>query len=373
MKLTNLILSNDESTLVRILILTGIAWLPLLLLSFFEGTLFATDITIPFIKDITPYVRCLIVIPFLVMADNIIEPMMARVLKYLKTSGLVSDAEEEYFNDIVANMAYMMNSKWILSVLLLLTITSSYLMQSDYVAMWTDREVTSWMLHQKDGVVEETLAGNWLLFVSLPLVSFLLYRWVWRFLVWSLFLYRISRVKLQLCASHTDLAGGLGAIGASHSLFGIVFFILATLLASELAANMLYEEQVMINAKQVVIAFIFISIIVLLIPLLFFSRRLVDLKHDALVEYSTLQNKISRDFHKQWIKDEDDGLVDSMQPSAMADYSAVFENVSNMRILPVAPRMIILQAVSLLLPFLPLALIETSVWDIVQKIGGVLI
>jgi hypothetical protein len=28
---------------------------------------------------------------------------------------------------------------------------------------------------------------------------------------------------------------------------------------------------------------------------------------------------------------------------------------------------------TLLVPFLPLALIETSVWDIVQKIGGVLI
>ena len=145
----------------------------------------------------------------------------------------------------------MMNRRWILSVLLLLTIASSYLMQSDYVAMWTDREVTSWMLHQKDGVVDETLAGKWLLFVSLPLVSFLLYRWVWRFLAWSIFLYRISRMKLQLCASHTDLAGGLGVIGAGHSLFGIVFFILVTLLASDLAANMLYEDEAMINVKQV--------------------------------------------------------------------------------------------------------------------------
>ena len=82
MKLTNLILSNDESTLLRILVLTGITWLPLLLLSFFEGTLFATDITIPFIKDIAPYVRGLIAISLLVMADNIIEPRLARVLNY---------------------------------------------------------------------------------------------------------------------------------------------------------------------------------------------------------------------------------------------------------------------------------------------------
>jgi hypothetical protein len=372
LKLTDLILSNNENTGVRILKLTGIAWMPLLLLTFFEGTLFAADITIPFIKDTAPYVRCLIVISLLVLADNIIEPMMARVLKYMKTSGLIADSEKENFNSIVDRMANSMNSKWILSVLMLLAILFSFLMQSDYIDMWTEREVTSWMLYQGNGLVDETLAGKWFLFVSSPLVSFLLYRWLWRFLVWSLFLYRVSRMKLQLCASHTDLAGGLGVIGAGHSLFAIVFFILATLLASDLAANMLYEDEVIISAKQVAIVFIFTSIIVLLVPLLFFSRQLVDIKHDALVEYSTLQNQISSDFHRQWIKGEADDLVDSMQPSAMADYSAVFENVSNMRLLPVTPKMIMFQSALLFIPFIPLALIETSLWDIVQKIGGTL-
>jgi hypothetical protein len=299
--------------------------------------------------------------------------MMARVLKYVKTSGLIADTEKEYFNGVVNRMANSMNSKWILSVLLLLAILFSFLMQSDYIDMWTDRDVTSWILYQDSGVVDETLAGNWFLLVSSPLVSFLLYRWVWRFLVWSMFLYRVSRMKLQLCASHTDLAAGLGVIGAGHSLFGIVFFILATLLSSDLAANMLYEEQVLISVKQVAMVFIIISITVLLMPLMFFTRQLVDLKHDALVEYSRLQNQISSDFHKQWIKHESDDLVDSMQPSAMADYSAVFENVSNMRLLPVDPKMIVMQAAILLIPFLPLALIETSLWEAVQKIGGILI
>jgi len=54
MKLTILILSNDEHTALRILIMSGVAWLALVVLTFIEGTLFATDITIPFIKDVTP-------------------------------------------------------------------------------------------------------------------------------------------------------------------------------------------------------------------------------------------------------------------------------------------------------------------------------
>lgn len=373
MKLTNLILSNDENTTVRILILTGVAWLPLVILTLIDGTLLNKDITIPFIKDITPYVRCLIVIPLLVMADNVIEPMMERVINYLKTSGMVPDTEKERLDDAVEKMAYLLNSKWILLVLLMLAILFSFIMRSDYDEMWTERGVTSWMLQLENGVVDETLAGTWFLLVTSPLVSFLVYRWVWRFVIWSILLKRVSRLKLELCASHTDLAGGLGVIGKGHSLFVFLFFILATLLSSDLASNMLYEEEVLVSIKQVTMVFIFISIVLLLIPFLFFSRKLVDLKHDALVEYSTLQNQISNDFHKKWIKEEAGDLVDSMQPSAMADYSAVFDNVNNMRILLVDPKSIIALVGILLIPFLPLALIETSVWDILQKIGGTLI
>ena len=95
MKLTSIILSNDDPNVIRILVLTGIAWLPLMVLTLIDGTFYTSEITIPFIKDVTPFVRGLIVIPLLVMADNLIEPMMARVLKYLKISGVVADSEKE--------------------------------------------------------------------------------------------------------------------------------------------------------------------------------------------------------------------------------------------------------------------------------------
>jgi hypothetical protein len=373
MKLTNLILSNDESTVMRILVLTGFAWLPLVILTFIDGTLFNKDITMPFVKDVAPYVRCLVVIPLLVIADNIIEPMMARVTRYLNSSGLVPDTEMGKLNGAIDKMARLLNDKWILLVLLMLAIFFSFIMRSDYDEMWTERGVTSWMLELENGVVDETFAGTWFLLVASPLVSFLVYRWVWRFIIWSIFLRRVSTFKIELLASHSDLAGGLGVIGKGQVLFIIVFFILATLLSSDLAANMLYEDEVLVSVKQVVVVFIVISIIVILLPLMFFTGQLIDLKHRSLAEYSKLQNQISKDFHKHWIKDEADDMVDSIQPSAMADYSAVFDNVSNLRVIPVDSKMIIAMAGILLVPFLPLALIETSIWAILQKIGGTLI
>jgi len=370
MKLTSIILSNDDPNVIRILVLTGIAWLPLMVLTLIDGTFYTSEVTIPFIKDVTPFVRGLIVIPMLVMADNLIEPMMARVLKYLKVSGVVPDSEKECLSSAAEKMTRQMNSKPLQIILVVLVLTVSWILQSDYVDMWKESGVTSWMLQLENGGVDETLAGSWFLLVTSPLVSFLLYRWMWRFIVWSIFLYRVSRMKLKLYASHTDLAAGLGMIGTNHALFSILFLIMATLVSSELAGNLLYEGDKLVDARQIVVVFIAISMVVLFIPLLFFTNKLIHVKHKALVTYGALQNQLSGDFHKHWIKDQANDLVDSMQPSAMADYSAVYEVVSNMRVVPINMKTIVVVAALILLPFLPLALTESSIWDILQMIGG---
>jgi len=369
MKITNLILSNDSHTGIRILVLSGIAWLPLVVLTLIDGTFISDDITIPFVKDVVPYVRGLVIIPLLVMADNVIEPMMSRIVRYLRESGVVPESEQESLNNAVKRMAYLMNIKWIQLIIVILAISISWFLRTDYVDMWKEEGVTSWALQFKEGDVDETMAGLWFLFITSPLVSFLFYRWIWRYVAWIIFLYRVSRLKLQLYASHTDLAGGLGIFGGGQSLFGIVFLVMATMISSQLANNLLYEGDELLDVRMVVLVFVICSIILIEAPLFFFTRRLFRLKRVALAEYGALQHQISGDFHHHWISDEGKKMVDSMQPSAMADYSAVYEVVSGMRIVPLNPRVIIVLAVILVLPFLPLVLTEQSIWDVMKMIG----
>lgn len=369
MKITNLILSNDGHTGIRILTLSGIAWLPLVLLTLIEGNFITDDITIPFVKDVVPYIRGLVIIPLLVMADNVIEPMITRIVRYLRVSGIVPESEQERLNNAVNRMAYLMNIKWVQIIIVILAILVSWLLRTDYVDMWKEEKVTSWALHLVNGEVHETMAGLWFLLVTSPLVSFLFYRWIWRFIAWTMFLYRVSRLKLELYASHTDLAGGLGIFGGGQSLFGILFMVMAAMISSQLANNLLYEGEHLVDIRLIVMVFIIMSVIVIEAPLLFFTRKLFKLKRVALAEYGALQHQISGDFHHHWITDESKKLVDSMQPSAMADYSAVYEIVSNMRIVPLNPKVIIVLAVILMLPFLPLALTEQSFWDVLKMIG----
>jgi hypothetical protein len=102
-------------------------------------------------------------------------------------------------------------------------------------------------------------------------------------------------------------------------------------------------------------------------------NKLIALKHEGLSQYGALQNQISGDFHEHWIKEEAKDLVDSMQPSAMADYSAVYEIIKEIRVIPIPPKAVAFVAVLLLLPFLPLTLMETSFWELLGEIGDSLL
>ena len=46
--------------------------------------------------------------------------------------------------------------------------------------------------------------------MSIPIFQFLTLRWLYRLLLWFLFLWRVSRLDLRLAPSHPDRAGGLG-------------------------------------------------------------------------------------------------------------------------------------------------------------------
>ena len=111
MKLKNLLFSNDIPTGLRILAFIGFAWLPLVVLTLFEGTFISAEIAMPFVKDVVPYVRGLVVIPLLVMADNVIEPMMLRTMRYLRVSGLVPEAEQAHLGTVSERIVYWINSK----------------------------------------------------------------------------------------------------------------------------------------------------------------------------------------------------------------------------------------------------------------------
>jgi hypothetical protein len=73
--------------------------------------------------------------------------------------------------------------------------------------------VTTWHTVQTTSGLHLSPAGLWYQFVAIPLVQFFLLRWLWRLAIWTMFLWDVSRLRLNLLATHTNMAAGLGFLG----------------------------------------------------------------------------------------------------------------------------------------------------------------
>jgi len=95
----------------------------------------------------------------------------------------------------------------------------------------TGLEITTWYASPEGKNLHLTLAGTWYSLVSLPICQFLLLRWYVRFAIWYRLLWSISKLKLQLLATHPDQAGDLAFFWGRAAMPSVPLFLLRVLQA----------------------------------------------------------------------------------------------------------------------------------------------
>jgi hypothetical protein len=274
-------------------------------------------------------------------------------------------------------MHEMRDSVWPDIVIIVLAFAITWQFKPGYGDSALQAVATSWMWSTQDGGVQFTPAGWWYLLVSGPMFQVILFRWFWRFMIWDAFLFRVSRLSLALRPTHPDLAGGLGYLGVAQQAFVIVFLAFATVSASTIGHDIISEGQSFQDERLQVVVLVATFIAVIYAPLLFFTRKLFYARRAGLEEYGALAHKLSDAFHRKWIREDAKGvgedLLASTDPSAMADYTATFDNVRSMRLIPATLRGILIVAGILLIPFLPLVFTEFSIQDLLNRLADALV
>jgi hypothetical protein len=231
-----------------------------------------------------------------------------------------------------------------------------------------------WSEHGRE--VDYTPAGWWYLLVSGPLFQFILFRWVWRFLLWATYLFRVSRLPLELRPGHPDLAGGIGYLGFAQQSFTAVFFAVATVFASTVAHDIL-SEGATFEGSQLEIAYLTVlMVVVLYAPLFAFTPKLVRARDEGLQKYGVLGHELIDEFRDAWVDDPErrdaKALLSSNAPSATADYAATYDDVRSMRGVPLTLRNVLTVTVILLVPFVPLALTQFTIEQLLERLIQVL-
>jgi hypothetical protein len=355
----------------RAVVLALFAWLPLLILSAFQGLALGGSVRIPFLFDFPISVRLLLSLPLLILAESVIDERTQMVVKHFIQSGLVRENDHSAFESSIRQVLRMRNSLLAEGVIAGLVIFSAAFLRLEFSGT-----SSTWQFLVSPSGATRTLAGWWHVIVSIPVVMFLMFRWFWRYLIWCWFLWRISRLDLHLVPTHPDMAAGLGFLGLAQAKYAIIIFALSSLLSSQMGQEILFGGASLASYRMTILGFVALILITFLGPLLVFSPKLFDTKREGLLEYGTLANEYTQCFERKWIRreaPEGEALIGSADIQSLADLANSFEIVRKMRPAPFDLMTAILPMVAAAaIPFLPLLLTVFPLEEIVKNVIGML-
>jgi hypothetical protein len=350
----------------RIIVISLVAWLPLLLLSAWSGHA-VSGLGVPFLFDVGAHARLLLSVPLLIAAEVIVHRRIGAIVRQFLDRSLVGPEDQTRFESCIASAMRVRNSVFAEVLLLTLAIVGGYWAGKRYVVM----QVATWYATPVGDQTQLTAAGYWYLFVSLTIVRFLLLRWCFRLFVWYRFLWQVSRhIRLRLSALHPDRAGGLAFLSGSVFAFAPVLLAQTIMLAGIVGGKIWHEGAALPQFKLEIAAWMVFLLLLVLAPLFLFVAQLADAKRTGLREYGIVASRYVTDFRRKWIEDhaaKDELLVGTADIQSLADLSNSFDVVREMRLVPFGRATVLRLALMTVLPLAPLLLTMIPLEEMIDR------
>jgi hypothetical protein len=367
-------LAGDALELLRqrILLITLIAWLPLLVLSLVEGEALGGRAAVPFLLDIEVHVRFLIALPLLIVAELVVHQRMRFVLRQFLERNLIPQNALPRFENAIASAFRLRNS--VLAEVLLIVfvyVVGILLIWRHYVALSTD----TWYAVPTIEGLKLSVTGAWYGYVSLPIYQFLLMRWYYRMFIWSRFLWQVSRIELSIVPTHPDRVGGLGFLANTVYAFMPLAVAHGAMLAGPIANRIFYLGAALPEWKVEIGVLVVFLLCLVLGPLLVFAPQLAQAKRIGNREYGKLAERYVREFDAKWLRGgapAGEPLVGSADIQSLADLANSFEVVRTMHIAPITRDSLLRLVAATLAPIVPLVFTMMPFEELLRKLLGIL-
>jgi hypothetical protein len=355
----------------RVAVAVLIMWAPLVLLSGLQGALVGAGARTPFLYDIGVQLRFLVVAPLLLLNELIVHRRMRPIVEEFTVRGLVRPDEGARFDRAVGEAMQWRNA--ILAEVALLIFV--YAVGLPFTLRRYIELGGGWYSSPSGGA-GLSLAGVWLVFVSLPLLQFLLLRWYYRLFIWGWFLWRVSRLDLDLDVTHPDKAGGVGFLAESLIAFVPIAVAHGVLFAGMIADRIFFTGASLLQFQLEVLTGAVLLVVVFAGPLTVFVPQLARVKREGLREYGALGQTYVRGFRQKWLEGgapADEPLVGSGDIQSLADLGNSFSSAEQMRLAPIKPLLLAYFIVAFLAPIAPLVLTMMPLEQLIGRLLKVLV
>ncbi len=347
--------AGDFGTGRRALLLAAIAWLPIAIWALATGRLFGST-SEPLLVHYGIHVRCLIVIPLLIMAEEALHRSGRSIAQQFVTSGVVPPALRPEFDAVLRGIARLRDASlpWVFAVGVAIAWAIA-----DPPAAHVDE--VKWAIGP-DGAIG--FGAAWFAYVVRPLLVALLLGWLWRLFLVTWWMWRIARLPLALVPTHPDRNGGIGFIKGLPRGFTLVTIALSAMMASRWAHEIVYHGALLTSFEMPVIAYVILWSLVLMLPLFALAPALYSARKRALPGYAALVGEQGRLVQRRWIEHEsidEPTLIEAEGIGVLADAAVLYESVRNMQWIPVGKRTLTAILLPMVLPFLVLPLLRFPV------------
>jgi hypothetical protein len=357
--------------MLKVMLLVLLTWFPLVILAMLHGHAWHGRVAIPLLLDPVVHSRFLFVLPLLELAQLAVETSLRVQMRHFLDSGLIPDRQRPEYKDAVAQITRLRNAPLVEGAILVLALIFSLVIRTIGNA---GVHGSSWQ--RLDEAI--TPAGWWYILVSLPVLYYFLACWLWLFALWAWFLFRTSRLDLELTPTHPDKAGGLGFLGWGMASFGLVVMAVSAVLSGSLAREILHGGSKLSDVKYHVLIFVIIVLALLHAPLVVFTGRMARCRFRGLLDFGNLIWMHDHEFDEKWIrnlgkKGENERLLGSRDVASLGAIARAFEHVDEMLLMPFDKKASIMLAVAAVLPMIPLLGTSIPLGEILKALGEFLV
>ena len=361
------------SVLRRSLAFLAIGWVPLVLLSLLTGTAIGPTPRSSLLLDFAAYARLFIAVPLVFAAEAVVGPRLRAAGLRIADGGLVPPESRAGFLAAVARVRRRREAALPEIILAVIAFSTPWLLKLEQVA-GIGAVASSW---GNDGG-HWLPAGLWYGAITLPILQFFTYRWIWRWIIWALFLAEVSRLRLDLMPTHTDMAAGLGFLGTAHVSMAIFPVAVSCIIAAELAFRMVFEGLTLAGVQPMLpllLGYLLLMEFLVFGPLLVLVPLLADARRAALRTYGVLVQRHNRLFHEKWIgggHPPDELPLGNPDMSSLVDLGSSYAVIREMNVIPVSRRQMIQVAVLACAPGLPLLFLALPIGEVARLVLGVI-
>ncbi len=328
------LLGPDDLPLPRAALSVALAaWLPPAVLAVAQSLIDERYHGFSFFTDFTSHTRYLAAIGVMIATERYASGRISLLIRQFLDAGLIPRDSTPAFTAALESADRRSASALAEGLLLIAALVWSGVTTSYAVAL----SGASWDGTVVEGVVSLSWAGQAARFVGTPLFVFLTLRWLWRFLVWTALLYRVSRLPLRLMPLHPDRSAGLGFLAIYPSVFTGFVFAQSAVVASSMVKELSLARHSSDTVWFAVAGWLAVNLFLFIGPLLVFVRPLYRARERAVLDYGRLANQHHLAFDRRWIGEKRSGeeLLGSPDPSSVSDLNASVQAALTLRVVPI--------------------------------------